>query len=94
VITTRMAFDHHLSPPNGQTGPSLIVELTDTGPGIEAAILDEVGTPFFTTRPEGTGLGLSVARHWIARHEGTLRVESTPGAGTTIRIALPLPRPN
>ena len=93
VITTRMAFDHHLSPSNGQLGPSLIVELADTGPGIEAAVLDEVATPFFTTRPEGTGLGLSVARHWVARHEGTLRLESTPGVGTTVRIALPLSRP-
>jgi two-component system nitrogen regulation sensor histidine kinase GlnL len=92
VITTRMAFDHHLSPPNGQLGPSLIVEFADTGPGIEAAALDEVATPFFTTRPEGTGLGLAVARHWIACHEGTLRLESTPGVGTTVRIALPLSR--
>jgi two-component system nitrogen regulation sensor histidine kinase GlnL len=93
VITTRMAFDHHLSPPNGELGPSLIVELADTGPGIEAAVLDEVATPFFTTRPKGTGLGLAVARHWIACHEGTLRLESTPGVGTTVRIALPLSRP-
>jgi signal transduction histidine kinase len=93
VITTRMTFDHHLSPPNGQLGPSLIVEFADTGPGIEAAVLDEVATPFFTTRPEGTGLGLAVARHWIARHEGTLRLESAPGVGTTVRIALPLSRP-
>jgi two-component system nitrogen regulation sensor histidine kinase GlnL len=93
VITTRMAFDHHLLPPNGRLGPSLIVELADTGPGIEAAVLDEVSTPFFTTRTEGTGLGLAVARHWIARHEGTLRLESTPGVGTTVRVALPLSRP-
>jgi two-component system nitrogen regulation sensor histidine kinase GlnL len=92
VITTRMAFDHHLSPSNGQLGPSLIVELADTGPGIEAEVLDKVATPFFTTRPEGTGLGLAVARHWIARHEGTLHLESTRGVGTTVRIALPLSR--
>ncbi|MCH8083245.1 MAG: PAS domain-containing protein [Myxococcales bacterium] len=93
VITTRMAFDHHLSPPNGDLGPSLIVELADTGRGIEAAILDEVATPFFTTRSEGTGLGLSVARHWIARHDGTLHLESTLGVGTTVRIVLPVSRP-
>jgi len=92
VITTRMAFDHRLSPPNGQLGPSLIVEFEDTGPGIEPELLDEVATPFFTTRPEGTGLGLAVARHWIACHEGTLRLESAPGVGTTVRIALPLSR--
>jgi len=92
-ITTRMVFDHHLLPPNGQPGPTLIVELTDTGPGIDAAILDEVSTPFFTTRAEGTGLGLAVARHWIARHEGMLQLESTLGVGTTVRIALPVLRP-
>jgi len=90
VITTRMVFDHHLSPSNGALGPALIVELADTGPGIDAAILDQVATPFFTTRSEGTGLGLAVARHWIARHEGTLRLESTLGVGTIVRIALPL----
>jgi signal transduction histidine kinase len=92
AITTRMTFDHHLSPPNGQPGPSLIIEFADTGSGIEAAVLDEVATPFFTTRAEGTGLGLAVAQHWIARHEGTLSLESEPGVGTTVRIALPLPR--
>jgi two-component system nitrogen regulation sensor histidine kinase GlnL len=92
AITTRLVFDHHLLPPNGQPGSSLIVELADTGPGIEAAVLDEVSTPFFTTRAEGTGLGLAVARHWIVRHEGTLQLESKPGVGTTVRVALPLTR--
>jgi two-component system nitrogen regulation sensor histidine kinase GlnL len=92
LITTRMAFDHHLSPPNGRLGRSVVVELADTGSGIEAALLDEVFTPFFTTRAEGAGLGLAFARHWVARHEGTLRLESTPGVGTTVRIALPLSR--
>ena len=92
VITTRMALDHRLLASNGQVGLLLLVELADTGPGIEAAILDKVSTPFFTTRVGGTGLGLAVARHWIARHGGTLRLESTSGAGTTVRIALPLPR--
>jgi len=93
VITTRMAFDHHLALPNGAPGPSVIVELADTGPGIDAAILDQIATPFFTTRPKGTGLGLAVARHWIARHDGTLRLESELGVGTTVRIALPIARP-
>jgi two-component system sensor histidine kinase AtoS len=53
-------------------------------------VLEKLATPFFTTRPDGTGLGLTVARHWVARHEGTLRVESTPGLGTTVRVALPI----
>ncbi len=93
VITTRMSLDQHLSPENERPGPWLIVEVTDTGPGIEADVLDEVATPFFTTRPEGTGLGLAVARHWVARHGGTLRLESAPGAGATVRTALPLAGP-
>jgi len=92
AIRTRTAFDQHLSLANGSVGSALIVEVADTGPGIDPAILDQIATPFFTTRAEGTGLGLAVARHWVARHAGTLRLESAPGVGTTVRVALPLVR--
>ena len=93
VISTKMTLDHRLSSPDGRHVPTLLVELIDTGSGIEPADLEKLATPFFTTRPGGTGLGLAVARHWVARHEGTLRIESTPGLGTTARVALPLKRP-
>lgn len=90
VLTTRMTLDHRLSLPDGHRVPTLLVELADTGRGIPADVLENLATPFFTTRPAGTGLGLAVARHWITRHEGSLRIESEPGEGTTVRVALPL----
>jgi two-component system nitrogen regulation sensor histidine kinase GlnL len=90
VTTTRMTLDHRLSSADGRHRPTLLVEFADTGPGVEPEVLEKLATPFFTTRPEGTGLGLAVARHWIARHEGTLRIDSTPGLGTTVRVALPM----
>ncbi len=55
-------------------------------------VLERLATPFFTTRRDGTGLGLAVAHHWVARHGGTLRVESAPGEGTRAIVALPLRR--
>jgi two-component system nitrogen regulation sensor histidine kinase GlnL len=92
TITTRMSLDHRTLAAGGEHAPTLLVEVQDEGAGIEPALLDRLATPFFTTRPGGTGLGLAVSRHWIARHGGTLRIESAPGAGTTVRVALPLRR--
>jgi len=91
-ITTRMSLDHHLFAVGTEHAPTLLVELKDDGPGIPPAVLERLATPFFTTRPGGTGLGLAVSRHWVSRHGGTLRLESAPGAGTCARVALPLRR--
>ncbi|MFI5217795.1 MAG: nitrogen regulation protein NR(II), partial [Candidatus Limnocylindria bacterium] len=91
-ITTRMSLDHHLFQAGGEHVPTLLVEVKDDGAGIPPALLERLATPFFTTRPGGTGLGLAVSRHWIARHGGTLRLESAPGEGTSVRVALPLRR--
>jgi signal transduction histidine kinase len=61
----------------------------DTGRGIPPDALRSVGTPFFTTRGEGTGLGVSIARSAIALHGGSLRYESEVGKGTTVTAMLP-----
>ncbi len=61
----------------------------DTGRGMEAETLRRLGTPFFTTRREGTGLGVVLARSVIAQHGGSMRYESQPGKGTTVRATLP-----
>lgn len=92
VISTRMTLDHRLAAPDGRPLPTLLVELNDSGPGIEPSVLENLATPFYSTRPQGTGLGLAVARHWVARHQGTLRIESAPGLGATVRVAFPLRR--
>ena len=64
----------------------------DNGAGIPADIVSRIFEPFFTTKAvgHGTGLGLSVSYAIIQRHQGTLTVESAPGAGTTFTITLPI----
>jgi signal transduction histidine kinase len=72
--------------------PAVRIEIADTGTGIPAAHLAKVFDPFFTTKEEGqgTGLGLAICRRIIEEHHGTIRIESEPGQGTTVRIVLPI----
>ena len=93
VLSTRMKLDHRIVGPDGRQLPTLEISFADTGPGIPDDILSRLSTPFFTTKSEGTGLGLSVARHWIGRHGGRLRIDSTVGEGTRIDVELPLRSP-
>jgi two-component system nitrogen regulation sensor histidine kinase GlnL len=90
TISTRMRLERRITTPRGEQYPTLAVEVADTGPGIPDELLAELGTPFFTTRPGGTGLGLAVSMHWVARHDGTLRLDSRAGGGTCARVELPL----
>ena len=73
-------------------GPSLVLEIVDTGTGIAAADLPRVMETFFTTKPpgKGTGLGLPICRRIVEAHGGTISIESEPGKGTTVRIVLPV----
>jgi PAS domain S-box-containing protein len=64
-------------------------EIKDTGCGINEKDLEHVLEPFFTTKQEGTGLGLSVCYNIIKDHKGELKVESTVGKGTKVLIQLP-----
>src|SRR5690606_40871356 len=66
------------------------VEVRDNGPGMDAATLNQVFDPFFTTRAEGTGLGLSLSRALVEAAGGQLTMESAPGKGSTARMLLPL----
>ncbi len=91
-IETRMSLEHRLASEGGRRLPTLLVSVADDGAGIAPEVIGEVKKPFFTTRRGGTGLGLAVSRHWVARHGGTLHIESEPGAGTRVRVALPLRR--
>ncbi|MCB2154171.1 hypothetical protein KQI84_04745 [bacterium] len=67
-----------------------VVEIEDDGPGMDAATLAQVFDPFFTTRPEGTGLGLSLSRSLVEAAGGSLSAESSRGVGTIVRLVLPL----
>jgi len=75
-----------------QAGPgSVLVEVRDDGPGIEAEHLVRMFEPFFTTKPSGTGLGLATVRNLVVQNRGDIRVESVLGHGTTFHLELPAP---
>ncbi len=71
----------------------IVLRVVDTGVGMTPEIAARALEPFFTTKPtgEGTGLGLPVVHGIVVAHGGSLRIESTPGAGTTCEVRLPLP---
>ena len=71
------------------TGESAIVEVTDTGVGIEHGL--DVFDFFTTTKRGGTGLGLPIARRIVEAHGGRLTFESEPGRGTTFLVTLKAP---
>jgi PAS domain S-box-containing protein len=69
------------------------IEVADTGPGIPPAIRDQIFAPFFTTKPRGTGLGLSTAKRLVDIHSGRISVACPPEGGTIVTIDLPQGRP-
>jgi PAS domain S-box-containing protein len=73
-------------------GEYTVIEVADTGCGMDAATLSKAFDPFFTTKPvgEGTGMGLSVVHGVVQSNGGDISIESTVGKGTTIRIYLPV----
>ena len=66
------------------------VTIRDNGAGIPAERLESVFDPFYTTKIDGTGLGLSVARQIVAAHGGSISIDSSVGRGTSVVIGLPV----
>lgn len=79
TISIRTRMDHH-----GGT-----VSIADTGRGIPADALPRIFDLYYTTRPDGTGMGLPMTQQIIAQHGGTVDVESTEGKGTRFTVTLP-----
>jgi len=72
------------------TGKTARISLSDTGPGIPEEKHEEVFQPFFSTKDEGFGLGLSIAARIIEEHGGRMRLKTAQGAGATFIISLPI----
>ncbi|HVX89609.1 MAG TPA: PAS domain-containing protein, partial [Gemmatimonadales bacterium] len=76
----------------GRVGPHVMVSVSDTGTGMDAAMLDRIFEPFFTTKPhgQGTGLGLSTSLAIVRSHGGFFHVRSVRGKGSTFEVYLPV----
>jgi len=75
-------------------GATLRLTVDDNGPGMSAKLLKKVGTPFFSTRREGTGLGVTQCRRLVERAGGTFGIESVEGQGTSVTCVLPKAEPS
>jgi len=72
--------------------PWIVVDVSDTGPGISEAVAANIFDPFFTTKSRGSGLGLTICRGITDAHRGTIRAErNNSGPGTTVVVELPVP---
>lgn len=68
---------------------NLNIDVIDNGPGVPERLLDQLELPFFTTKEEGTGLGLMVSKQLVEQHEGELIIFINPDKGATFRIEIP-----
>jgi PAS domain S-box-containing protein len=91
---------HEATPPDGTvsaevtaTGTDAAVAITDSGPGIPAELLEHVFDPFITTKPRGSGLGLTISAGIAATHRAKLRATNRPGGGALFRVEFPLATP-
>ena len=90
ALAARGSPDGHVYVSARRDGPMLILQIQDEGIGMSAEVLARVGTPFFTTRREGIGLGLAQCQRLVGKAGGTFRIASEPGIGTTVTLSLPI----
>lgn len=89
ALTVAISDVPERSPGLSQSGPHLLLEVTDTGSGIDQAVQARLFEPFFTTKEGGAGLGLFIVEEIVKRAGGEIRFSSRPGAGSAFRIYLP-----
>jgi two-component system sensor histidine kinase HydH len=72
-----------------QAHESIVIDISDTGPGISPEDQSNVFNPYYTTKKKGTGLGLAIVHKIVEDHGGTIRIHSKEGHGTRISMTLP-----
>jgi len=92
-LNSLQAMEHggelQVSVQEGNRPGTVAIQVRDTGCGIAEDALERVMDPYFTTKPEGTGLGLAMVYKIIDEHGGTIKIASKEGQGTTVSIVLP-----
>ena len=91
AVADKPAGERQVSLVTRTKGDMVLLEVTDNGSGL--ADLDRVFEPFYSTKPDGLGMGLPIVRSIVNSHGGRVSIESTPGRGTTIRVSLPVNGP-
>jgi len=94
TLTTRLASDFKIKQPPGDKKNDKktfsLIEVADNGIGIKEKDLEEVFTPFFTTKRKGSGLGMGISYKVIKEHSGYIKIVSRRGEGTRVMVFLPL----
>jgi len=90
-LSAQFVFKHDKKLPAGINAEKGVWQITvaDNGPGMPASILRQIFTPYFTTRTNGTGLGLTLTKQIIEAHRGIIAVASAPGHGAAFTVFLP-----
>lgn len=79
----------HVRPDDSANGGGVLLEVVDTGPGMDPTTLERAGHPGFTTKSSGSGLGLTLVQRIVEQHGGRFTLTSSLGAGTRATVALP-----
>ena len=91
TVSSRVLSDYRMTQ-NQRNSRMVAIEVRDDGPGIPAEDLENIWTPFFSTKSGGTGLGLTICHKIVSEHRGMIKAESDPGHGTKFTVLLPLVR--
>jgi signal transduction histidine kinase len=82
--------DEDANPADHASGPTILITISDNGPGVPPEVMDRIFSPFFTTKPQGSGLGLAIVRKIVDAHDGRIDVGGRTGGGTVFRVTLPV----
>ena len=88
-IKTRIDMDYHLMAADNKPVPWVVIEVADNGPGIAIDDLERIFTPFFTTKSQGTGLGLATCQKIADSHNGVLKARNRSEKGSVFSLSIP-----
>lgn len=89
TVSSRVLSDYYMAKKERHSR-MVVIEVADNGPGIPRDDLENIWTPFFSTKSGGTGLGLTICHKIVSEHRGMIKAESEPGHGTKFTVLLPL----